>query len=88
MLPRQVDGEDGPAPRAVGGADAAAVQLDQVLDDGEAEAGAAGIALAAGARLVDAVEALEDARQVGVGNAAALVGDGEPDRDRRSGSIP
>ena len=49
----------------------AAVQLDQVLDDRQAEAGAAGIARA---RLVDAVEALEHARQILVGNARALVG--------------
>ena len=40
--------------------DLAAVEFDQVLDDGEAEAGAAGILAAAGARLVDAIEALED----------------------------
>ena len=45
--PRQIDREQRAALRAVGGGDAAAVQLDQVLDDGQTEAGAAGIALAA-----------------------------------------
>ena len=58
-----------PRLRAIGRGDAAAVQLDQVLDDRQAEAGAAGIALAARARLVDAVEALEDARQIRLRNA-------------------
>ena len=48
----------------------AAVQLDEVLHDRQPEPGAAGIA---GARLVDAVEALEDPRQILVRNARALV---------------
>ena len=52
--------------------DLAAVQLDQVLDDRQAQAGAARIARAARSRLVDAIEALEDARQIRVGNARAL----------------
>ena len=50
--------------------------LHNVLDDGEAEAGAAGFARA---RLVDAVEALEDALQVLGGNAGAEVLNGELD---------
>src|SRR6266849_5409492 len=56
--------------------DAAAVHFDDVLGDGEAEAGAAEFA---GARGVDAVEALEDARLVGGGDADAGIGDGEDD---------
>ena len=43
------------------GPDAAAVGQDDVLDDGQAEAGAARLA---GARFVDAIEALEDAIEV------------------------
>ena len=66
-----------PPSGAVLDVDAAAVQLDQVLDDRQPEAGAAGIA---GARLVHAVEPLEDARQILVGNARTFVGHG----DRRS----
>ena len=44
---------------------------DDVLDDAEAEAGAAGVA---GARLVDAVEPLEHAVEVLLGDPDALVG--------------
>ena len=47
-----------------------------VLDDGEAEAGAAGFARAG---LVDAIEALEDALQVLGGDAGAEVLNGELD---------
>ena len=50
--------------------------LHDVLDDAEAEAGAAGVA---GARLVDPEEALEDAVEVVLGDAHALVGDGDLD---------
>src|SRR5712691_1687414 len=56
--------------------DAAAVHFDDVLGDGEAQAGAAELA---GARSVDAIEALEDARLVGGGDADAGIGDGEDD---------
>src|SRR6266849_5715374 len=56
--------------------DAAAMHFDDVLGDGEAEAGAAELA---GARGVDAIEALEDARLVGGGDADAGIGDGEDD---------
>ena len=67
---RKVDAEGAaPAEAAVDG-DAAAVGLGDVLDDGEAEAGAAELAAA---RLVDAVEALEEPRQVLARDAAALV---------------
>ena len=50
---------------------------DDVAGDGEAEAGAAGLA---GAGLVDAVEALEDAGEVLGGDARAEVAHAELDR--------
>src|SRR6185436_13403513 len=53
---------------------AAAAQLDEVFDDREAEAGAARIARA---RLIDAIEALEDARQVFFGDARPFIGHGD-----------
>ncbi len=56
--------------------DAAAMHFDDVLGDGEAQAGAAQLA---GARGVDAIEALKDARLIGSGNADAGIGDGEDD---------
>src|SRR5690606_22831455 len=52
-----------------------AVGFYDVLDDGQAEAGAAGGAAAAG---LDPVEALKDAGQVARRNARAGVGYGEP----------
>ena len=48
--------------------------VDDVLDDGEAEAGAAELARARG---VDAVETLGESRQMGGRNAVALVADGD-----------
>ena len=54
----------------------AAMAVDHVLDDGEAEAGAAELARARG---VDAVEALGEPRQVAGRNAVALVGNGDGD---------
>ena len=63
--------------------DLAAVVLDDVPDDGEAEPGAAGRARAS---LVDAVEALEDPRHLVGRDADALVGDGDRDRGRRCAS--
>src|SRR5260370_1640221 len=54
--------------------DAAAMHFDDVLGDGQAEAGAAEFA---GARDVDAVEALEDTRLVGGGGANAGIADGQ-----------
>ena len=56
--------------------DAAAVDLGDVFDDGEAEAGAAHFP-AAGA--VDAVEAFEDSGEVFGGDAETVVGDFEED---------
>src|SRR5262245_18535758 len=57
----------------------AAVGLDDVLDDGEAEAGAAELARAC---LVDAEEALRETRQVLGGNADAAVLDRDLDHPR------
>src|SRR5687767_14930872 len=54
--------------------DFAAVGLDDVFDDGEAEAGAA---LVAGAGAIDTVEAFEDAALRFGRNAGAIVGDGD-----------
>jgi hypothetical protein len=56
---RQLDAERRPFAHAAFDVHLAAVRLDDVLDDGEAEAGAAFVPRAA---FVDAVEALEDAR--------------------------
>ena len=54
--------------------DLAAVGLDDVFDDGEAEAGAA---LVAGAGAIDAIEAFEDAALCFGWNARAVVGNGD-----------
>src|SRR5258708_11588414 len=54
--------------------EAAAVAVDDVLDDGEAQPGAAQLARAGG---VDAVEALGESRQVACRTAVALVADGD-----------
>ena len=70
MRPRQHDGEHRAALGPVLGADLSALQLDEMLCDREPESGAARIARA---RFVDAVEALEDARQILFRNARALV---------------
>ena len=59
-------------PGAVGGRTVPPVQLDEVLDDREAQPGAARVARRE--PLVDAVEALEDARQVRLRDARAVVG--------------
>ena len=70
------DGEAGAAGGPVLDPDIAAVQPDEVLDDRQAQAGAAGLARA---RLVDAVEALEDALAIGLGDARPFVLDDERD---------
>ena len=75
----QFDGEDRPALGPVGRRRPAAVQLDEVFDDGQPEPRAAGIAGAARAGFVDAIEAFEDARQVALGDAWAFIGDRQPD---------
>src|SRR5216684_4686003 len=56
--------------------DAAAMHFDDVLGNGQTEARAACLA---GARGVHAIEALEDARLIGGGDADAGIGDGEDD---------
>src|SRR5262245_6622673 len=56
-------------------ADFAAVGQHQMLDDGEAQAGAAEVARAG---VVDAIEALEQARVVLARNAGATVLDDQP----------
>ena len=58
------------------GADGATVGAHDVLGDGKAEAGAPGFARA---RFVDAVETLEEARQVLGGNTGAVVANVEFD---------
>jgi len=58
-------------------ADVAAEGLGEVLNDGQAEAGAAELA---GASLIDTIESLEDAGKVLFGDADAGVGDFEGDR--------
>ena len=62
--------EGGAGRRGAFGPDAAAVGFDQLLDDGQAEAGAAG---GAGARIVDAVEAFEDEREMFGRDAGAAI---------------
>ena len=61
-----------PTPERAFDGHAAAMGLHDVLDDGQPQAGAAQLA-AAGP--IDAIEPLEDARQVLGGDAAAAVGD-------------
>jgi len=56
--------------------DAPAMHFDDVLGDGQAQAGAASLARA---RRVHAIEALEDARLVRGGDADAGIGHGEDD---------
>src|SRR5450432_4385755 len=54
--------------------DSSAVNFDQMLGDGKSQSGAASFA---GTRGIHAVEAFENTRLVGFGNANAGVGDGE-----------
>ena len=68
----KLDGEFGTFAQPAMDLDRSAHLLDGVLDDGQAEAGAA---QGARARLIDAIKALEDARQVFGGNADAGVAD-------------
>src|SRR5262249_44274206 len=74
-------GQRGAESRALAGRalhpDLVATRLDQVLHDREPQPGAA---LLARAPAIDAVEALEDAHAVGVGDARPAVGDVDPDR--------
>ena len=70
--PGQVDGEPRARAHAAGHVDLAADGLHQVLDDRQPKPGPAQLAAP---RLVDAVESLEDPRQVGPGDSDAGVGD-------------
>src|SRR5690606_1568134 len=70
----QHDGEGRALAGCAADVDAPAVALRHVLDDGQPEAGAAGLARAAA---IDAVEALGQARQVLGRDARAAVGDVE-----------
>src|SRR3954464_15478106 len=72
--------ERGAAPNRAAGPDAPALHLNQPLDDRQAQPAAAGLA---GARLVGAVEALEDLRQLIGWDARASGGDLEHDQGRR-----
>src|SRR5437868_6031514 len=72
----QRDGDGGSRANARSNRERPAVPLDDMLDDGEAEPGAAAVAATRG---VDAVEALGQARQVLRRDSLAAVGDGELD---------
>jgi len=71
-----VDGEFAALAHRAFDGDAATVGLDDALDDGKAEAGAAELAAPG---LVDAVEALEEAGKVLRVNATAVVADADDD---------
>src|SRR5690606_28347778 len=79
----KVDGEGAALADGAVDLDRAAVATDDVLDDGEAEAGSPEVARARG---VDAVEALRQARQVFPRDALAFVLD--RDRDGIAGKAP
>ena len=81
----QPQGERRAGPSLAPHGDLAAVVGGDVLDDRQAEPGAAG---GAGTGRVDAVEALEDALQVLVGDADALVGDARSRRVAAAGRTP
>lgn len=66
------DGEGGAVVRGGFDEDAAAVEVDAAFGDDEAEAGAGEVA-----DIAAAVEGFEETGEVGVGDADALVGDGE-----------
>src|SRR3990170_1299136 len=70
------EAEAGARASEVLGPDLAAVGFDDSLGDGQAEAGAASAAVA---RFLAAVEAVEDPRQVVVGNAVTAVEHVDPD---------
>ena len=69
----QGDGESRSAFRAVLHDGGAAVQLDEVFDDGQAKADAARV----GSRLVDPVEAFEQSGMVLQRNALSVIDDGQ-----------
>src|SRR5580698_3848125 len=69
----KADVEAAASPLGLADTDGSAMDFDRPLGDGETEAGAASFARAA---LVDAIEAIEDARLLVLGNSGALIGDG------------
>ncbi len=73
----------------VGDGEASSVDFDDVIDDGESEADAAGVACAC---IIEPCEAFKHADPVGYGDSGSVVGDGEfrlptncPHRDRDPG---
>src|SRR5215471_2549971 len=74
---RQVDGEGAAGAHGTVDVERAAMAVEDVLHDGEAEAGAAELARPHG---LDAVEALGQAWQMLARDALALVHDGDGDR--------
>ena len=76
LLLGQEDGECAALGRDAFDGSSAAVKLDDVLDDGQPQAGAARFATP---RPVDAVEALEDPRQMLAADAAAVVANADLD---------
>src|SRR5215208_1834478 len=79
LAAREVDDEGGPFAQAALHGNPTAVVLGYMLDDGEPQSSPA---RRLGARLVHAIEAFEDARQLGLGDADAGVGD--PNQDLRT----
>src|SRR5690242_11906163 len=75
----QVDGEDGALALLALDVERTAMVADDMLDDGEAEPGAAQLARAGG---IDAVEALGQPRQVLARDALAVVAHGDGKRRR------
>src|SRR5262245_28264733 len=71
----EVDVDDQTAVRGVGRADGAAVQADRPVRDREPQTHAAASVLT---RLADAIERLEDERQRLLGDAAAVIANGDP----------
>ena len=76
-----MDGEGGALAGLAFEADGAAVGLDEGLDDGQAEAGAAGVA---GAGAIGPPKALEDALLIVDRDAGSVVGDDQ----LGAGSVP
>ncbi len=76
LIGQQVEGEDAPFPQAAFQRHPAAVGLGDVLDDGQAQAGAAPLPAPA---CIHPVKTFKDAGQVLRGNAAALIFDLDDD---------
>src|SRR5258708_9571253 len=78
------DGKDRPDAELAGDVETAAVAVDDMLDDGEAESGAA---QGARARRVDAIETLGQPGQVLAPDAFAVVAHRDGDRRRRAAAL-